>query len=216
MQREWKLYFVFVANFDSGRGCVLDLGMNHPFGLLGFIRCHWTKGQKEEYDRTGRPPYWAGKLHNNFAMVTVAIQSSRWRRSYAPEEGTPGEVDFVRTAHPCLVICTSLPREMSEFQTTRWLVPSEFMPKVQVGQYKKHGNKAPLFLEDKQSVQKFRVTNSQMHSALWEFVSGKEEISIGYKKVKVKPAAYLKSMRSYKISSDVNFDITIGGRNARA
>lgn len=201
---------------SSGRGCVIDLGRNHPMGKLGFIRCVWTEDQKVTYDITGRPPYWFGKLPPTFVMVPITLASSRWQKSYAPQEPTGGEIQAYRYAHPCLVVCTSLPRETDHLLPGRWLVPSELMPKVNIGKHKGKGIKAPLFLENKMSIEAFAVTNEEMHAALWSCTSAKDEITFGFDELKINPRQYQKQVREFKISSDVNFGICIGGSNARA
>lgn len=200
-----------------GEGCVIDLGRNHPMGSVGFVRYDWLDVDKALFDRTGRPPVWAGKLHNNVPMVTIQIQYSRWRQGYAPHEGTLGEVRHYRDAHPCLVVCTAFPREMNHLQDQRWVVPSECMPEVQVGEVKQPGStrKMALFLRDKKAPEVFHVNDSDLHATIQQFVLGSRNVTIGFGKAEVQKAAYLKNIGDYKFSCDVNFEKCISGHKYR-
>jgi hypothetical protein len=184
---------------------MLDLGKFHPFGRMAMVQYCWNDKDKACYDRTGRPPCWAGMLGSAVPMVVLCSQWNRWRINYAPDEGTVGQVEHYRNAHPCIVVCSAQPKEQSHTMVQRWVVPSEFMPMIQLGDLKFDGGRAPLIMEQQRDIEEFIVSEAKLHETIYEFFSGKETIHVGFASVPVQSRAYLKSIRDYKKSGEVNF-----------
>ncbi|KIY02418.1 uncharacterized protein Z520_02557 [Fonsecaea multimorphosa CBS 102226] len=190
-----------------GKGCMIDLGKFHPFGRMAMIKYDWSEEEKECYDRTGKPPCWAGMLPSATPMVTLCSQWNSWRSGYAPVEGTVAQVELYRTAHPCLVACSALPTELAHMAVQQWIVPSEFMPMIQIGDLIGEGRRAPLILKGQHDIEEFIVTQGSLHATVYEFFSGKDTIHIGFHQVPVKPRAYLKTIRDYKTVGEQKFEV---------
>lgn len=185
---------------------MIDLGKFHPFGRMAMVRYNWSDQDRKRYDRTGRPPCWAGMLGSNVSMVVLASQWARWRINYAPDEGTVGQVELYRRAHPCLVVCHAEAKELGHKAVQRWVVPSEFMPMIQVGDLKAEARRAPLIMEQQRDIEQFIVAEARLHATVYEFLSGKEVIHVGFDRVAVNPAIYLKTIRDYKALGESEFD----------
>lgn len=190
---------------------MVDLGKHHPFGRMAMVRWNWSKDDEEQYDRTGRPPCWAGMLGSEMPMVVLCSQWARWRIGHSPLEGTPGEVEHYRNAHPCIMVLSSLVKELGHKIVQRWVVPSEFMPMVQVGGLKGSNRKALLFLEQQHDIEQFTVPEENIHAAIYQFFSTEELIRIGFGQTAVNPCPYLKTIGAYKEIGELNFG-NVGGQ----
>lgn len=206
-----------LTNCNRGYGCPIFLGFNHPEGNIGFVRYKWTEADKRAFDKKDKAPCWIGNLPNETPMITLLPQHSQWRMDYAPSEGTLGELAALRQAGSCLLVCTSPHREFAHHKQYVWLIPSEYVPKVNLGSIKRVSStyfKTPMFLEDKSSIHKFIVDNTELHGTLLEFLSSKEIITIGHGEVELRPYQYLKTVGAHRISTDVNMDLCFGKLNA--
>ncbi|KAJ9502666.1 hypothetical protein H2202_001788 [Exophiala xenobiotica] len=182
----------------KGQGCMIDLAKFHPMGRIAMVRWNWSKADEERYDRTGKPPCSTGMLGSSVPMVVVCNNRTRWMFDYAPEECTVGQVEHYRNAHPCIAVLSSLPKELAHLTVQRWVVPSEFMPMVQVGDLKAASSKAPLIMEGQHDIEQFIVTEANLHHTIYEFLSGKDLIHVGFYAVAVNPKDYLKTIGRYK------------------
>ncbi|KAK5055139.1 hypothetical protein LTR84_012887 [Exophiala bonariae] len=199
----------------TGMGCMIDLGKWHPFGRMAMVQWCWSEEEKGVYDRTGKPPCWTGMLPSTTLMVTLCSQWSRWRLGYAPNEGSRGEVQAYLTAHPCIVVCSSLVKEEAHKLLHRWVVPSEFMPPVHVGELRKDNRmrKGPLFLEQGHGIEEFVVAEAELHRNILQFFNGEESIQIGLGAVVIKqPRSYLKTIGDYKKRAEADFNSGDHGR----
>lgn len=174
------------------------------------MRYQWTDTDKRVFDLSRRPPCWVGNMSNETPMVTLLQQNSKWRGEYAPLEGTVKEIESIEYAHPCLVICYHLAREIEHLSQTTWLVPSNLIPKVSVGKMKSTGQgrkfRCPLFLADKSSIDQFAVNNSVLHQTISAFLKGQAAVEVGIGAVPVDPAPYLKTFREYRTSSERDYE----------
>jgi hypothetical protein len=187
---------------------MIDLGKFHPFGRMAMVRWTWTDADKALYDRTGKPPCWAGMLGSSTPMVVIVTQWNPWRVNYAPDEATLGEVELYKDAHPCLVVCSPFPKEIAHEIVQHWLVPSELMPMVQLGNLKREFRKGPLILPGQEDIEEFITPQDSLFFQVYEFLSGENEVEIGgFGNVSVNPRNYLKTMREYKMSGEINFEM---------
>ncbi|KAK5198017.1 hypothetical protein LTR92_002262 [Exophiala xenobiotica] len=189
-----------------GKGCMVDLGKHHRFGRMAMVLWNWTEADKAQYDRTGRPPCWAGMLGSAVPMVVLCSQWARWRINYAPDEGTLGQVEHYRNAHPCIVVLSHFPKELGHLNVQRWVVPSEFMPMVQVGDLKAESRRAPLIMKQQHDIEQFIVPEADLHATVYQFLSREELIHVGLEQMAVNPRSYLKSIGAYKKVGESEFE----------
>jgi hypothetical protein len=185
---------------------MLDLGKFHPEGRMAMVQWKWSVDDKQRYDRTGRPPCWAGMLGSNTPMVVLVSQSASWRYDYAPVEGTVGQVEHYRNAHPCIVVLTGLAKEVGHLNTQRWVVPSEFMPMIQVGDLKSKFARAPLIMEGQHSIEEFIVPERLIHRTILQFLCPNELIYVGFSRNAVSPKTYRKTVGHYKAIGESKFE----------
>jgi len=76
--------------------------------------------------------------------------------------------------------------------------------------------KMPRYLEDGECIDRFAVDEVALHSALLKFLGGQDRVRIGFGDVEVETKHYLRPMREYKTSSDVNYNLCISGNEATA
>ena len=200
---------------NSGKGCMIDLGSHHPYGRMAMVDYTWPEKDKLQFDRTGTPPLWLGRLHSNIPMVTLLLQSVRWVAGYAPLEPTPAETHRQAKAPPSLLICTPLAREESDYMTQRWVVPSGFMPKVHVGQVKQPSVNHfafPLLLNQQLDIENFLVAEHELYDTVYKFLSGSPTVTVGLGEIEVETKSYLRLTRDAKAIGEKDFKGCVQGR----
>lgn len=147
-------------------------------------------------------------------MVTLNVMNSKWRASYVPQEGTGMDVQEYLEGSPCLVVITAYSYEDGHDTVQRWVVPSEFMPKLQLGNMKtgtKGKFRTELLLENKMSIGRWVTREHELHETLFGFSTTNPTAAIGSGKVPVNPAPYLRQVGEYKRIAEYEFDRIVSG-----
>lgn len=102
---------------------------------------------------------------------------------------------------------------MRRSKDQRWVIPSEFMPEIQLLGAKRAGSKRKFLLMPKHQkvIQDLLVDDDDLHATLSRFLTGNGGVTVGSGRVKVStPAAYLEPIGHYKLSCDLNFERCLG------
>ena len=75
------------------RGCVLDLGLDHPFGCIAFVDHNWTDEDNDLFVRGGIPPRWHGKERSDTTLVTMFVAHAEWVDGLLPIELTEDRIE---------------------------------------------------------------------------------------------------------------------------
>lgn len=125
-------------------------------------------------------------------------------------------------ASPCLVAITGLSIEGGHDTVQRWLVPTEFMPKIHIGNIKQSNKpgmcRTELFLENKISIGRLVTREERLHETLLGFFTTNPTTAVGIGKVPVNPAPYLRQVGEYKRLAESEFDriLSTGARSDRS
>lgn len=125
------------------RGCVLDLGLDHPFGCIGFVDHTWTDKDNDLFVHAGIPPRWYGKERSDTTLIAMFVAQSEWVDGLLPTEFTEHRIKAYRESttrgqnpRQSLVLGKFFCPETDVAAKRNFLFPTEVLPKVYRGAHR--------------------------------------------------------------------------------